>query len=1023
MFGPGASTEEVYKAMAEEIVDEALRGINGTVFAYGQTSSGKTYTMRGCSKEPGMVGLSIRQIFSRIQERSDEEFLLRLSYFEIYQEKVRDLLSCEERALNVRGAGNAAGGCYVEGLQEEVVVSAEQVEALLDEGDSRRAVGATKMNEHSSRSHAVMRMVVETRQKDGKVSVATINMVDLAGSERLSKTKAEGTRAKEGAQINKSLLVLGQVIRKLSAGGTGGEHVPYRDSVLTRLLQTALGGNSRTCVVCAVSPAIDNSDETLSTLKFASQAKMVCNRVSVNCIQDDQALLQHYRTQLENMSQEVEKLKTQQSGSGPLVQDLQQQLAQKEDEINRMRSLILTSRSVGRKADGARMLHMETWCAGEEDAVGANTSMSKIRVGSLTQDFARMVIPPSGPKQQQVAAAEEKKKVAEAMEKVSALEKRVKELEGELEDARELQEALEEDNKQLDGRLKAQSLKIEGEEHASKESKERITFLVETLQLTEDQLVELRREVELAKAKAMQAEARAADADREKAELVTKLASVGSVEEKAMRVEELELEVQALKWEREQAQQQKDQLMEQHGAVEAELREQLEEERRRAEEATSALEARDGRLEELEAELGEVVARGRAEGGKAEQLSRALMEMEAKLRASEAENKRKDEEMAGLKERLRVSDEAMRQEAVATETQMAAVQKQIRSVASVREKIKALSGEVGDDDFKQRWERATQESVQLRRQIQETEAQLELAKQRSKTVEKELDETKKQLEKAKIRIGVLEKEVVQMEEEVEQMENEVRKSKDATTTGKEQKVRELESEIEKIKQQVKAAEDKAARELKTKLDKVTRDADVIKEQKEQKIREMDTELTKLRQQLKMAEEKASRELKARVDKTSQEADAAKEQRAQMVKDLEQAKKALEERDRLLEEERQKWDLEIVKRDKKLVQLKELAMEKAKEKLKERDAIILRLKKEKARLQQERDEQMESVVRQHQSETEELQKQLQAKSDALQLMRGLVQELERADENATETQQVAKQKIRKETLLKLHQNFG
>lgn len=294
------------------------------------------------------------------------------------------------------------------------------------------------------------------KTKKKKVRVGAINLVDLAGSERLKATHAEGQRAKEGVQINKSLLTLGLVIRKLSTAGGGADHVPYRDSLLTRILQPALGGNSRTAMICNVSPAVQNVEETLSTLKFASQAKMVTNVVSVNEIVDEQALLQRYKSQIEEMAAELQSLR-----AAPGERDLQQRLAEQEDELARLRALIVTAKSM-REARGTERLHRETWCAGLN---GASTLAHSTVGGSATCDFGALVFDdeqqPAMPQLVADAAPRRSKKASNKSEeedkRIKELEethaKRVKELEAELQDARELQEALEADNKALDQKV------------------------------------------------------------------------------------------------------------------------------------------------------------------------------------------------------------------------------------------------------------------------------------------------------------------------------------------------------------------------------------------------------------------------------------------------------------------------------------------------------------------------------------------------------------------------------------------
>jgi predicted RNase H-like nuclease (RuvC/YqgF family) len=293
-----------------------------------------------------------------------------------------------------------------------------------------------------------------------QVRVGAISLVDLAGSERLKSTQAEGQRAKEGVQINKSLLTLGLVIRKLSTLSGNVEHVPYRDSSLTRILQPALGGNSRTAIVCNISPSVQNVEESLSTLKFASQAKMVTNVVSVNEIVDDRALLQRYKMQIEEMAGELERLRSTSNKNDNNIdsinvpssseRDLQVRLAQQEDELSRLRALIVTSKSM-RETRINQLLHRETWCSGLDGAsVLSQGGAVTCDLGKIAHENDNNIVINNKSEEKQKKKAKEESQLKKNREGSSALEKRVKELEGELQDAREMQEALEADNRTLD---------------------------------------------------------------------------------------------------------------------------------------------------------------------------------------------------------------------------------------------------------------------------------------------------------------------------------------------------------------------------------------------------------------------------------------------------------------------------------------------------------------------------------------------------------------------------------------------
>lgn len=312
MFDDSWSTQRVYESTTKELVDKALQGFNTTVFAYGQTSSGKTHTMRGTPAEPGIIPLAVSRVFELIEETAQRDFLVKVSYMEIYNEEINDLLAPENTRLTVQESREH--GVHVVGLREEVVRSPSDVLALLEEGDGSRKVGETKMNKNSSRSHTIFRMSLASSAKvsDGEsIWMSALTLVDLAGSERISKTGAEGMRKKEGAAINKSLLTLGTVINKLAEGALG--HVPYRDSKLTRILQPSLGGNARTAVICNVTPASCHLDETHSTLRFACRAKKVVNHSQRNEVLSDAALLERQEKEIARLRAQLKESKRQSS--------------------------------------------------------------------------------------------------------------------------------------------------------------------------------------------------------------------------------------------------------------------------------------------------------------------------------------------------------------------------------------------------------------------------------------------------------------------------------------------------------------------------------------------------------------------------------------------------------------------------------------------------------------------------------------------------------------------------------------
>lgn len=325
---------DVYEAKAKELVRSVVDGFNATVFAYGQTSSGKTYTMMGAKDAPGIIPLAVYDVFRHIERTTKREFLLRVSYMEIYNEQIKDLLASSD-ATKLPIHENAEQGVFVAGLTEEIVRNPEQVLDIMHRGESKRTFGETQMNRKSSRSHTVFRMVVESRNtadEDGKASstsdavrVSVLTLVDLAGSERQAKTGADGDRLKEGSHINKSLLCLGTVIAKLSEGREQqGGHIPFRDSKLTRILQPSLGGNAKTLVICNVTSSSLHVEETHSTLRFASRAKQVTNNAKVNEVVSEQTLLKKQQLEIEELKRKLE--------SGKCLNDGQKTLTEAQEE-------------------------------------------------------------------------------------------------------------------------------------------------------------------------------------------------------------------------------------------------------------------------------------------------------------------------------------------------------------------------------------------------------------------------------------------------------------------------------------------------------------------------------------------------------------------------------------------------------------------------------------------------------------------------------------------------------------------
>ncbi|CAE6088608.1 unnamed protein product [Arabidopsis arenosa] len=338
VFGPTTTTRHVYDVAAQHVVNGAMAGINGTIFAYGVTSSGKTHTMHGDQRSPGIIALAVKDAFS------------------IIQEVVNDLLNPAGQNLRIR---EDEQGTFIEGIKEEVVLSPAHALSLIAAGEEHRHIGSTSFNLLSSRSHTMFTLTIESsplgdNNEGGAVHLSQLNLIDLAGSES-SKAETSGLRRKEGSYINKSLLTLGTVISKLT--DKKASHVPYRDSKLTRLLQSSLSGHGRVSLICTVTPASSSSEETHNTLKFAHRAKHIEIQAAQNKIIDEKSLIKKYQYEIRQLKEELEQLK---EGIKPVSQLkdiseddvvlLKQKLEEEEDakaallsRIQRLTKLILVS--------------------------------------------------------------------------------------------------------------------------------------------------------------------------------------------------------------------------------------------------------------------------------------------------------------------------------------------------------------------------------------------------------------------------------------------------------------------------------------------------------------------------------------------------------------------------------------------------------------------------------------------------------------------------------------------------------
>ncbi|KAI9104976.1 P-loop containing nucleoside triphosphate hydrolase protein [Phlyctochytrium arcticum] len=314
VYDSDADQETVWEGV-QSAVDGVLEGVNGTILAYGQTSSGKTYTMGSdhtCDVPENIRGIiprAVEKIFAGVEEAHSDDpdikYVVKLSFLEIYQEQIRDLLmpSSDPKDLSIRK--DRHGVTVVSGLSERVVNSAEECLNCLEMGAIERTTGDTQMHMNSSRSHAIFMLVVEQHQVGDEpciLRVSKLCLVDLAGSERLKRTRAEGIRFKESVKINSGLLALGNVISILGDSNSSKDrHVPYRESKLTRLLQDSLGGNAKTVMIACISPAEEDTEETLNTLKYADRARKIQNKPVVN-------IVNHHAVQLASMLDQIHVL-------------------------------------------------------------------------------------------------------------------------------------------------------------------------------------------------------------------------------------------------------------------------------------------------------------------------------------------------------------------------------------------------------------------------------------------------------------------------------------------------------------------------------------------------------------------------------------------------------------------------------------------------------------------------------------------------------------------------------------------
>ncbi|EGR34434.1 kinesin motor domain protein, partial [Ichthyophthirius multifiliis] len=321
VYPPASQQSEIYEDVGREMVNDVLLGYNGTIFAYGATGSGKTHTMFGNvndQQQKGIIPRVSNQIFQYVNQSTDIEFSITCSMLEIYKEQLFDLLNTNKQNLKIKENAKE-GGLYVQGLTNITVESEQDILDAINLGYSSKQTRETRMNEYSSRSHTIFTINVNQKCPNGQLKTGKMNLVDLAGCEKIAKTQAWGEMLEEAKKINLSLSCLGNVIHALTSGA---DHIPYRDSKLTRILQESLGGNFKTSLIAAISPHSSQHEEQISTLKFATRAKTIKNNVKINIILSNEQM----KVLIEQLKGELAKSKEQNDKWKKMVQKLKEEI-------------------------------------------------------------------------------------------------------------------------------------------------------------------------------------------------------------------------------------------------------------------------------------------------------------------------------------------------------------------------------------------------------------------------------------------------------------------------------------------------------------------------------------------------------------------------------------------------------------------------------------------------------------------------------------------------------------------------
>ncbi|XP_060842523.1 centromere-associated protein E-like isoform X2 [Rhopalosiphum padi] len=386
VFCDKSTNYDVFDEIVRPIIDRGVQGFNGTVFAYGQTGSGKTFTMSGDQSNPGIIPLAINYMFNAMNNSTSREYLLRACYLEIYNEKVIDLLEKKNNKNQTKKIEIQKDGLHITPLKAIVCQNSQMVIDLMRIGEKNRSIGETDMNERSSRSHTIFRIILESRNIDddcdGAYQQSVINLVDLAGSERSSQTQSSMERFKEGCKINSSLTTLGLVIQQLSECPDSSQHVNFRDSKLTRILQTSLGGNSLTAIICTVTLAVE--DQTSNTLSFASRAKKIKNTAKVNENVTDETLLKRYRVQLSKLNKELEGIKQNQFENDEVneikykYQEEKRTNEELKERIMRLQNNMITSAHIDQPSNKKGYQRRRTWGGKLDNTFSSNSILETI---------------------------------------------------------------------------------------------------------------------------------------------------------------------------------------------------------------------------------------------------------------------------------------------------------------------------------------------------------------------------------------------------------------------------------------------------------------------------------------------------------------------------------------------------------------------------------------------------------------------------------------------------------------------